>query len=371
MYCNSCGKELADGSKFCPTCGEAATAQAAVPQPVVVAGLEEQLAGQPFWVQLTLKPFIKLDGFLKTKVFTDKKRTAIIIGSYIGALVLTGLIPPLRGIGSLLWDLLWIAVVLYSIIIMLRLYSATPDRIRDAAGAYPKLYGLFGLTDTPIAPLLADNLVVRFLWRTLPKELRDTEPVIEVAPDFVLRCEAGTVGLLAGKKAKQLWGCTAMEYGTMYQTVLQAVEVMSRQLGATSARTYQPLMKYIGRPMKVIQRGSKSLWQGSIGDPQPSEQKFAALLENHLKTICGAMGLNYDDYTLGNYDPGSSTWYGWGSWGMVGLAAGLSIASAMKRSAKKAQFKTACVYAAFNNIAAKFNEQYFPAEFEAWKAEQL
>jgi hypothetical protein len=51
---------------------------------------------------------------------------------------------------------------------------------------------------------------------------------------------------------------------------------------------------------------------------------------------------------------------------MVGLAAGLSIASAMKRSAKKARF---C--AAFNNIAAQFNAQYFPAEFEAWKAAQV
>jgi hypothetical protein len=155
------------------------------------------------------------------------------------------------------------------------------------------------------------------------------------------------------------------------RTVLQAVEVMSCQLGVDSGRTYAPLIKYIGHPVPVIQRGIKSLWQGSLGDPQPSEQKFAALLEAHMKVISAAIGLDYDDQTLGEYDQGRSTWYGWGSWGMVGLVAGLSITSAIKRSAKKAQFRTACAYVAFNNIAAQFNSQYFPAEYEAWKAEQL
>lgn len=392
-FCSNCNTLLQGEQRFCSICGTpkndavASDArrsaksfedlpaetrprpQTAVDQPTDVPSIAEQAAqyGKP--TQLIIGVIEKVDNFLKEKIFIDKKRTAIILGSYAGALFITSIIPPLRGIRGHLFSFLWMAVILYIPVLMLRLYAATPGRIKDAANMYPQLYNFFGVLDTPIAPLLLDDVVVRFVWRTLPKELRDSEPIIDVAHDFALRCEPGVAGFV-GKKAKRLWGCTAMEYGMMYKTVLDAVEVMSSRFGLTGGRTYRPLIKYIGHPTKVVQRGTKSLWQANLGEAKPSDQQFAVLLEKHLKSICSAMGLDYDDQTLGEYDPGKSTWLGWGSWGAIGIGAGLSIASAMKRSAKKTQFRTACAYAAFNNIAAQFNAQYFPAEFEAWMAEQ-
>ncbi|MDR2752241.1 MAG: zinc ribbon domain-containing protein, partial [Clostridiales bacterium] len=289
MRCKACGKELLPGVKFCNSCGAAVTIDP-VPQanssnqeddaiPSDFDFLEAQLAEQPPSVGKTLRPFIKLDKFLTTKVFPNKKRTAMILGGYFGITILAMFIPPLIWLAVPLWILIPSALPLYIPILMLKLYTATARRIRDAAEAYPEIFNHFGVIDTPIAPLLSDTLIIRFIWRALPSQLRERQPIIHLSQNLALPCEVATTSLLVGKKAKRVWGCTSAEYGAMYQTVLQSAQVMSSQLGLETKQSYQALIKYIGKPIKVIKKGPKTLWQGNLADPQPTEQKFTALLE--------------------------------------------------------------------------------------------
>jgi hypothetical protein len=104
----------------------------------------------------------------------------------------------------------------------------------------------------------------------------------------------------------------------------------------------------------------------------PMQLSFEFIMKpykDQLIMICSALRINYDDLTFDKYEPGRSTFIGAGSWGMIGLAAALSIGSAINSSLKKADAEFIRMLIAYNEIAAIFNERFFPSEYAEWVEE--
>ena len=101
---------------------------------------------------------------------------------------------------------------------------------------------------------------------------------------------------------------------------------------------------------------------------KPFPGHFDDFIKSQLMIISQQLGINYDDMGLGDYDPGRNTYFGWGSWGAIGLAGLLNFGSAIKRAVAQIKFETASTYAAMNNIIEYYNLKYHAAEYKAWLA---
>jgi hypothetical protein len=89
-------------------------------------------------------------------------------------------------------------------------------------------------------------------------------------------------------------------------------------------------------------------------------------IENQLKVICGAMNIDYDSACNGSYNPNYSKYIGWGSLSAVATGWIMTGISKQKAQANIERFNLAVIYVSFNNIAAYFNQVYYPEAYKLW-----
>ena len=236
-------------------------------------------------------------------------------------------------------------------------------KLPKVISAYPNVWKTYGVEKTNMATLLPQQLLGRQLYKWLPTELRGNCPVVVIAPNMTLGASGVYNTYFSGKKA-----CLAMlENGAVQRILLSSTMKMSERLGVDSGRHYAKVAKAVNKIDKIAEQDDTQLWFKVATSMKVFD---VDIIKPQLQIICSRLGINYDDAAPDSYSPGSSSYYGFGSWGAVGLGAVLSIGSAMSANGKQSLYKKASVYIAFNNIADYFNSQYYPEEYAAQQSEQ-
>jgi hypothetical protein len=272
----------------------------------------------------------------------------------IAFLLLIIIVPGLRWI---FWTLFAIAIVVGIVIGSIRLQkktrARTAENLKQFPNQYPMVYNFFAVEKTPMATPLPNSILERTIWRALPAELRESEPTLSIAPNFVLSCSGVGFG-------KQYANAALLETGMINHSVLNALATMSEKLGIQ----YATIAKRLEKIETIAQNENKHLYYA------PNTFTEVGFIKSQLQLICNAMNIDYDSAGLGEWKAGSSSYIGSGSWGMFGLGLALSAGSAMNAAGKNQGFNTASVYASFNNIVDYFNTAHYPEEYESWKAKQ-
>jgi len=240
---------------------------------------------------------------------------------------------------------------------------------------YPSIWKYFGVQETqPAAPLpIPEHLLRRAVFRTLPDDLNEpTPPDIKLGSDFTYKC-VSRFGTATGQQGTAFM----LEVGALCKIMFGSILFMSERLGLTNTVDYKNILAkfevdkstiYFGDPQKrpktlqvEAEQGSLKLW--AYHNLSFAYTDIRSLVGDQLEKICDAMGIDYDSAGW-SYEPGSSRskYVGWGSLGMIGLAMGMTFASALKskigNALDKSMFKDANVFIAYNEIVDYFNMNY-------------
>lgn len=304
------------------------------------------------------------------QIFSTKQRKAIGVAAVV--LLIMMIVPPLR---QILYLLITFAVIAGVCIAGYKWYKwfikRTVDSFHDSlpktAQKYPAVWQHFSVLAKSIPTPLPELMTERCVWRSLPNELRQTEPTLNLAPDLVLKALSATSNAhFNTANMKSIRDAGTLEDSAVRYIMLSSLVTMSDKLGIGGGKEYQKDLEYLNKFEVIAEQGSKRLYFYN----STATYTDMSFIKRQLQNICNAMNVDYDSASAGTYEPGRSSYWGMGSWGMVGLGAALSIGSRMNAAGKKTAFEQASVYIAYNNIADYFSSQYFPEEYAAWKAEQ-
>lgn len=103
-FCINCGKQVAEGVKFCPSCGAsmATPVAEAAPQRPVVPPMQQQAAQQPIQQPITVQQPIQQPLYAPPAAAPVYKEEPISTGGYIGIFLLL-MIPIVNLICLLIW----------------------------------------------------------------------------------------------------------------------------------------------------------------------------------------------------------------------------------------------------------------------------
>jgi len=215
-----------------------------------------------------------------------------------------------------------------------------PQLVSQLIQEHPSVWEHFGVAETSTPEPLPEHLLHRATWRKFPAELRGNEPVLNIAPDFALKCDCFTCFEPFPRLA------FILELGAVYKTTLSSILIMSEKLGLTDSHFYGKLYKSHGNLKIQSKREELALWR-DFDYPATYEE-----VRGQLYLICQALGVDYD--SLGySYNPSSSRYIGLGKIGISFAIIG-NISSAINTSAKKAAFEDANVYAKYNDVVRYF-----------------
>jgi hypothetical protein len=270
-------------------------------------------------------------------------------------------------------------LVVYAVLASLRsgkaLVKNVTHQITKLVESYPTMFTKLGIKKAPMATMISPNLVERVVWGKIPRELRGSEPLLMISPDFIIHTQKhahfSEQFIYANKQIFRLnqreLSIMCLERSTVAYSFLHGIKFMSEKLGINNSPILKRIENDLGQFKEISGNGNYSLMIQSSGHDYIVTPFYnVKKLREQLKMICLVLKLNYDELSLGKYESGSSTFVGAGSWGMIGLGAALSIGSAINSSTKNNAVEDASMYVAYNNIAAIFNERYFPAEYAAW-----
>jgi len=372
-FCGKCGAQFKEGNMFCTSCGTA------------VKSVETQKTASSTHVRQSTNNYINsMPESLKQKSNQRTVRTvvtliitfAVIIGAYILMFSVFSKNNPdfaspedMGFVKKILAS--WIIGLLLAIPLMVYVKKkrfAALSAALTIADKYPTLWKYFGVKNTMLATPLQPILFERELYRELPSEMKGSEPKIIITPDFVL----GTLYVSEKFGEPEEHAMNYLEEGAKIKTIVGGCIVMSEKLGLANGRNYARLVQINNELQKVADSGDYSMWKylQALTDLNGLDMNLIHYFDDQLKLICTALRLDWDSTGLGEYDPGKTTYFGWGSTGFVATLGLLNIAESGKRSMKMHQFGRASTYFSYNNIAAYFNEKYFPREYAQWLVEQ-
>ena len=301
----------------------------------------------------------------KIKAFYAKNtKKRAIITAVTAIIIIMLIIPPLREILLVLFVIaLFVGFFILAFRMKKTLKNVTKKKFPKLIAEHPNVWKYFGTKSSAMCGVLPGYMLNRATWRQLPGELRGSDPLLAIDPELILPSNPSYIGFNAK------YGARVLEDSTLRYTVLSSLVKMSDTLGIGSGSNYNKIVKLLGEIELLAEQDGLQLW--FIEQNLSAAGLDMGIVKTQLQIICSVMEINYDLATPDeNYTPGSSSFYGVGSWGMVGLGAALSIGSKLSAAAKKAGFNMASTFIAFNNITDYFNSRYYPEEYAALQAGQ-
>jgi len=220
------------------------------------------------------------------------------------------------------------------------------NRINNLANEFPDIWNHFSVVDTEKPNIIPEASYNRLIYNNLPGNLQKSEPILFIKPDIELKW---TYGLSKKGDIRRL------ENGMIWVTALKSIIKISDILELSGSQHYKHLVNVLDGYTIVAENNGAYLYCLTKSD---SDLPIIDTIENQLKIICSAMKVDYNAMGLGDYDPGSSTYMGFGSLKAVGVGALLSAGSSINRSVQKHSFSRASACAAINNVINYFNDVY-------------
>jgi hypothetical protein len=296
---------------------------------------------------------------------------------------------------------------------------ATNDDKIEVINEYPEMFDYFGISAN-MPQAIPKHLLKRLLYRKLPDELKGANPVIVLQStsgksNITLKCSVDTLTGDAGgsEKLNALLGNiknlvgAECELGAVSKIMLSSTIAMSNALNLTNTSDYKTVVKKNDVLVKRAEKSGAEIWAYIIGNRNldqgnevnasnfgkklfgkigknlgafgggvasavgaddiankisdiMSYDNIAEIVEDQLKNICNAMGIDWD--SIGReYEPTSSRSFflAFGSMGLLAAAVTATALSAaidkINRSARKSEFDYANIFIKFNEIVEIFN----------------
>jgi uncharacterized membrane protein len=154
-HCTKCGAAVADGAAFCPSCGSAQSAPAAVqstPPPAVQAAsqMDEKVAGLLCYVFgwitglifyfIDKRPYVRFHAAQSIVVFGGLHVISIVLGMFFGLSLLSGGLAGLS-MGYAVYGLVNLVGLVLWILLMVKAYQGERFRVPIAADIAEKIFG--------------------------------------------------------------------------------------------------------------------------------------------------------------------------------------------------------------------------------------